>query len=215
MSLLRILSSKVARKAPSLMPFCPGRSAFFIVPLIPDTVRMEAPSNFATSSSLLNIPPTKAVLRFVCIGVPTSLSFFTTLVAASSSSTTPVAAIRHPVTLFLSDCNARTPVLGGTSGPHSMARQCMCSGLYLSMRRRPLLSSMAKTGHDWKRRQPAENTSGSLFFRIFGNHRCLFRRSCMKPIPCSRAGTAPTSTGDSGRKLFMNSLGTALNCSLM
>ena len=50
-SLIRILSSKVARKAPSgvLRPF-------LIWPLIPETVRMAAPSNLATSKELVNIP---------------------------------------------------------------------------------------------------------------------------------------------------------------
>mmetsp|Transcript_26891 Transcript_26891/g.67727 ORF Transcript_26891/g.67727 Transcript_26891/m.67727 type:complete len:220 (+) Transcript_26891:814-1473(+) len=143
MSLLISLSSKVARKSPSRMPFCPGRSAFLMVPRMPETVRMEAPSNLATSSWLLNMPVTKAVLRLMWLGVPTSFSFFTTLVEASSSRTTPVAEMRHPAVLSCSPWSARTPVLGGTIGPHSTARQCMCSGVYFSIRMRPLLSSMA------------------------------------------------------------------------
>ena len=71
----RIRSSKVARKLP-------GASCgydFLISPRMPDTVRILAPSNLATSSALLNMPRTKAVFRKTLAGVPVSFSFFTTL----------------------------------------------------------------------------------------------------------------------------------------
>ena len=73
---------------------------FLIVPRMPDTVRIEAPSNLATSSWEVNMPVTKAVWRAILKGVPTSFSFFITLGAASSPSTTPVALILHPCAKF-------------------------------------------------------------------------------------------------------------------
>jgi len=74
---------------------------FLMVPLMPDTVRMAAPSNLATSRGLLNMPEMKAVFFMILVGAPVSLSFFTTLGAASRAVTTPVALIRHP-------CNSLT-----------------------------------------------------------------------------------------------------------
>jgi len=60
-SLMSILSSNVALKAPS------GElNDFLIIPLIPDTVLIAAPSNLATSRALLNIPLMKAVLWNTC-----------------------------------------------------------------------------------------------------------------------------------------------------
>ena len=59
------LSSKVALKAPALPDGAPAlraaadassRMAFLILPLIPDTVLICAPSNFAASSADVNIP---------------------------------------------------------------------------------------------------------------------------------------------------------------
>lgn len=49
--LISSLSSNVALKAPGGV-----RKAFFICPLMPLTVRTDAPSNFATSRTVLNIP---------------------------------------------------------------------------------------------------------------------------------------------------------------
>ena len=89
MSERRSLSSKVARKVPSL-----AWSAFLSWPRTPDTVRMAAPSNLATSSDELNMSFTNAVFLCTLKGVPTSLSFLTMLRLASSSSTTPVAEMR-------------------------------------------------------------------------------------------------------------------------
>jgi hypothetical protein len=42
-----------------------------MVPRMPDTVLMAAPSNLAASSWLLNMPPMKAVWRCTLKGVPT------------------------------------------------------------------------------------------------------------------------------------------------
>ncbi len=61
---------------------------FFTVPRMPETVRMEAPSNFATSRPLLNMPRTNAVCLAILNGVPTSFSFFMTASDASRFSTT-------------------------------------------------------------------------------------------------------------------------------
>lgn len=61
--LRRILSSKVIRHVPGL----PG-AAFLICPRTPETVRTEAPENLATSSSEVNMPSTKAVLRKILPG---------------------------------------------------------------------------------------------------------------------------------------------------
>ena len=65
MSDFRILSSKVARKAPGGALFMEEEfvTAFLIWPRMPDTVRMAAPWNLATSSWLLNMSRMKAVLR--------------------------------------------------------------------------------------------------------------------------------------------------------
>ena len=58
MSLIFILSSKVARKLPSGPPILSESllTAFLIVPLIPETVLMALFSNFATSKELVNMP---------------------------------------------------------------------------------------------------------------------------------------------------------------
>ena len=55
---------------------------------MPETVRMEAPSNLATSRPLLNMPRTNAVCLAILKGVPTSFSFFITVSDASTASTT-------------------------------------------------------------------------------------------------------------------------------
>ncbi len=68
------------------------------------------------------------------------------------------------------------PVLGGVTGPWSVAKQCMCSGVYLRNRWRSLWSWMEYSGRLWKRRQPTEKMSGSLDLRIRGAHRCFFSR---------------------------------------
>jgi len=75
-------------------------------------------------------------------------------VGYASKTRTPVALMRQPAWLPASFWMARKPVLGGASLPQMTARQCMCSGVYLSMRWRPLASSRAYTGTDWNRRQP-------------------------------------------------------------
>ena len=62
---------------------------------------------------------------------------------SGGSMRTPVALMRQPAWLPPSFWIARNPVLGGASLPHTTARQCMCSGVYLSMRWRPLASSKA------------------------------------------------------------------------
>ena len=67
-----------------------------MIPLMPETVRMAAPSNLATSRGLLNMPPMKAVFFRILVGVPVSFSFLTTRGAASRAVTTPVALIRQP-----------------------------------------------------------------------------------------------------------------------
>ncbi len=60
---------------------------------------------------------------------------------------------------------------------------------------------------------PMEKTSGSLVFKILGNHLCLLKRSCMKPTPSSEADTPPTSRGWAGSKCCMSSHGTPVNLS--
>ena len=70
--LMSTLSSNVARNAPSGFA-----SAFLTCPRMPDTVRMFAPSNLATSSALPNMSFTNAVFLKILYGVPVSLSFFT------------------------------------------------------------------------------------------------------------------------------------------
>jgi len=86
---------------------CP--TAFLICPRTPETVRILAPSNLATSRSELNIPWTKAVFLKTLAGVPTSLSFFCTAREASSSRTTPVNATRKPGLALERDWTARRP----------------------------------------------------------------------------------------------------------
>lgn len=71
-------------------------------------------------------------------------------------------------------CTATTPVFGGARGPQNMARQCMCSLVYLSIRCRPLQSSVAYTGIVWYRLHPIETIIGSLVFSNFLCHLCLF-----------------------------------------
>lgn len=88
--LMSTLSSNVARNAPS-----GRRRAFLTCPRIPDTVRIFAPSNFATSIEEVNISRIKAVFLNTFIGVPVNLSFLTISVDESISRTTPVAAIRN------------------------------------------------------------------------------------------------------------------------
>ena len=56
MSLMRTLSSNVARKWPSGL-----LRALLIWPRMPDTVLMEAPSNLAISRELVNMSLMKAV----------------------------------------------------------------------------------------------------------------------------------------------------------
>jgi len=109
---MRTLSSKVTRNAPSGF----GR-AFFTWPLIPDTVRILAPSNYVTSKEEENVSRTNAVFLEILYGTPVNLSFFTTFIERSMSSTTLVA-----VTLKLrvspeSELNVQKPVLGGETGP--------------------------------------------------------------------------------------------------
>ena len=67
-----------------------------MIPLMPETVRMAAPSNLATSRGLLNMPPMKAVFFRILVGAPVSFSFLTTRGAASRAVTTPVALMRQP-----------------------------------------------------------------------------------------------------------------------
>ena len=66
-----------------------------MMPLMPDTVRIPAPSNLATSRRLLNMPPTKAVWRWILKGSPRSFSFLTMCRLAPSWRTTPVALMRQ------------------------------------------------------------------------------------------------------------------------
>mmetsp|Transcript_15958 Transcript_15958/g.40369 ORF Transcript_15958/g.40369 Transcript_15958/m.40369 type:complete len:217 (+) Transcript_15958:396-1046(+) len=89
-SLILILSSNVALNEPSFF-----FRAFFISPRIPDTVRSEAPSNFATSSADVNMSFTNAVFLNILNGYPMSLSFFTMLMLWSNCMTVPVADIRN------------------------------------------------------------------------------------------------------------------------
>lgn len=63
---------------------------------------------------------------------------------------TPVPLMRQPAMSSLRRCTATTPLLGGASGPHSTATQCMCSGVYLSMRRR-LHAAMHVRRHEQER----------------------------------------------------------------
>ena len=105
--MLHTLSSKVALKAPS------GELRHFLIwPLIPDTVRMAAPSNFATSKLVLNMPFIKAVFLNILYGSPVSLSFFITFVDLSISKTTPVEDILKLVCLISSETDGteRNPV---------------------------------------------------------------------------------------------------------
>ena len=67
--LMRILSSKAARNAPSGLG-----SAFLTWPRMPDTVRMFAPSNLATSSAELNMSLMNAVFLKTLNGRPVNLS---------------------------------------------------------------------------------------------------------------------------------------------
>ncbi|KAG8339756.1 hypothetical protein TRVL_09418 [Trypanosoma vivax] len=69
-----ILSSKVARTR----PFLPLSTALRM-PRIPATVFSFAPTNFAASRSLLNMPLTNTVVFWIFCGVPTSFNFFTML----------------------------------------------------------------------------------------------------------------------------------------
>ena len=138
MSLISTLSSNVARNAPS-----GALIAFLICPRIPETVRMLAPSNRATSSGDVNIPLINAVFLNTLAGCPVSLSFLTTSDDLSSSRTTPVAAIRKSDDLPATVCTARQPVAGGVTGPYSEAMQWLCSGVYLSARIRASRSLIA------------------------------------------------------------------------
>ena len=54
----------MARKEPS----GPSFTAFLIWPRMPDTVRMDAPMNFATSISELNMPRMNAVFLNILLG---------------------------------------------------------------------------------------------------------------------------------------------------
>ena len=101
------LSSKVALKAPSGV-----LRHFLICPLIPDTVRIAAPSNFATSKLVLNMPLMNAVFLNILYGSPVSFSFFITFVDLSISRTTPVVEIRKFVCLISSETDGteRNPV---------------------------------------------------------------------------------------------------------
>ena len=87
-SLMSSLSSNVARKAP-----LGARRAFLIYPRMPETLQMPAPSNLATSSSLLNMPRMNAVFLYILKGRPTSFNFLVMWLDLSISSTVPVAAI--------------------------------------------------------------------------------------------------------------------------
>mmetsp|Transcript_11596 Transcript_11596/g.32574 ORF Transcript_11596/g.32574 Transcript_11596/m.32574 type:complete len:302 (-) Transcript_11596:47-952(-) len=204
MSRSSTLSSNVALHAPSL----PGTLApFLTVPRMPETVRTEAPSNLATSSWELNMPSRKAVFFMILKGVPTSLSFFTTRTEWSSCRTVPVAATLQPAARASSLWKARSPVLGGVKGPVKVARQCMCSGEYLSMRKRPLTSSMAYSGMDWNRLHPMLNTRGSMFLRILRCHRWRLSRTCITPTVPSPALRPPSTRGREGRKFCTSSHG--------
>ena len=90
--------------APLAAPFsaAPALVAFLTVPRMPETVRSDAPWNLATSSALLNMPVMNAVFLYTLEGVPTSLSFFITFTAWSTSSTTAVAAMRKLASLLFS-----------------------------------------------------------------------------------------------------------------
>lgn len=57
-----------------------------------------------------------------------------------------------------------------------VAPQCMCCGVYLSRRCRPLWSSMWYRGMVWKRLQPSDRIRGSRVFRMRLCQRCFFRR---------------------------------------
>jgi hypothetical protein len=75
-SLFKILSSKVALKAPSGAPYF---TAFLIEPLIPDTVLIYAPVNLDASRLELNIPFINAVFFIILYGSPINFNFFITL----------------------------------------------------------------------------------------------------------------------------------------
>lgn len=55
----------------------------------------------------------------------------TTLNEWSSSTTVPVAAMRNVAPRVAMLWNATNAVFGGVTGPYSVAKQCMCSGVYL------------------------------------------------------------------------------------
>lgn len=76
-----------------------------------------APSNFATSSAVLNMSFTNAVFLKVLYGTPVSLSFLTIFEERSMSRTTPVAVTRKPVASLVRELNAQKPVLGSATGP--------------------------------------------------------------------------------------------------
>ena len=111
-SLMRILSSKVALKWPS------GRAnARLICPRTPDTVRIAAPSNFAISRAEVNISRMKAVFLNIFTGVPVNFSFLTISLDLSTLRTTPVAATLNPGALEDRVWKAQKPVLTSMSGP--------------------------------------------------------------------------------------------------
>ncbi len=101
-----------------------------------------------------------------------------TCVDLSISSTTPVAAILNLASTSATVCTASSPVLCGVIGAQMVASQCRCSGVYLSARCLMLCSVMDSTGIVWKRRHPNDMIKGSRVFRIFGYHRCFFKRTC-------------------------------------
>src|ERR1700749_4044954 len=95
---------------------------------------MLAPSNLAISKALLNMFLINAVLRKILYGWPVNLSFLTISTDSSTFNTTPVAAIRNPGLLLEKDCTQQNGVAGAIRGPYIVAKQCICSGVYLSMR---------------------------------------------------------------------------------
>lgn len=80
-----------------------------------------------------------AVFLKTFIGEPVNFSFLTISVDELMSRTTPVAATRNrePAASFWETLwTAQNPVLDAVKGPKKVAKQCICSGVYLSIRLR-------------------------------------------------------------------------------
>jgi hypothetical protein len=67
-------------------------------------------------------------------GTPVNFSFFVIMLDPLISVTTPVAEILKEALSFPSVLKAQKPVFGAEIGPQNVASQCICSGVYLSIR---------------------------------------------------------------------------------